>query len=207
MNRSALARDYTVSSAGRYRTITRSSREIYDELLAVRCRRRDLAAWDELVARWSDRLMYYLRRLIDNEHDAANALQDVWMQTFRGIGSLRDGSRLAPWLYMIARRTAMNHFRSKYRRRESLTAEVTAAEACNEDEPLNLENAELVHFGLNQLALFECEVLTLSFLEDLSIAEIAAVLEIPEGTVKSRLFKARRELRRILEKEVQRHDH
>lgn len=147
--------------------------------------------------------MYFLRRLIDNEHDAANVLQDVWLHVFRGLRSLRDDSRLAPWLYMIARRTAMNHHRSKYARREKITSDVADMDTGDdEDEPLNLENAELVHFGLNQLALSDCEILTLSFLDDLSTREIAAVLEIPEGTVKSRLFKARRELRRVLEKEV-----
>ena len=52
----------------------------------------------------------------------------------------------------------------------------------------------------------EREVLTLFFLDDLTISEIAALLEIPEGTVKSRLFKARRDLRRVLEEEVHRHD-
>ena len=62
--------------------------------------------------------------LIDHEHDATNALQDVWLNAFRGIRSLRDSSRLAPWLYTIARRTAMNHFRSKYARRETQTSEV-----------------------------------------------------------------------------------
>jgi RNA polymerase sigma-70 factor (ECF subfamily) len=206
MNQSALRHDYSSEPAGEPQ-IERSSREIYDELLATRCRRRDVAAWDELVDRWNDRLMYYLRRLIDNEHDATNALQDVWLQAFRGLRSLRDSSRLAPWLYTIARRTAMNHFRSKFARRETLTAEVIENETIEvPDEHLNLENAELVHFGLNRLGLHEREVLTLCFLDDLTINEIAALLEIPAGTVKSRLFKARRDLRRILEAEDHRRD-
>lgn len=63
MNLAALPRDYTSEPAGEPQ-IKRSSREIYDELLVTRCRRRELAAWDELVDRWNDRLMYYLRRLI-----------------------------------------------------------------------------------------------------------------------------------------------
>ena len=126
---------------------------------------------------------------------------------FRGIRSLRDSSRLAPWLYTIARRTAMNHFRSKYARRETQTSEVITDEtADDQDEQLNLENAELVHFGLGRLGLPEREVLTLYFLDDLTIGEIAALLEIPAGTVKSRLFKARRDLRRVLEEEAHRHD-
>jgi len=206
MNRPAFRHDYTSEPAGELQ-IERSSREIYDELLVTRCRRNDLAAWDELVVHWNDRLMYYLRRLIDNEHDATNALQEVWLQAFRGLRSLRDSSRLAPWLYTIARRTAISHFRSKYARRETLTAELIDNETNDvPDEQLNLENAELVHFGLNRLGLPEREVLTLSFLDDLTTNEIAALLEIPAGTVKSRLFKARRDLRRILEAEGHRHD-
>jgi RNA polymerase sigma factor (sigma-70 family) len=63
-------------------------------------------------------------------------------------------------------------------------------------------NHELVHYGLAKLGLPEREALTLYFLEDLTIGEMAALLEIPEGTVKSRLFKARSDLRRVLEREV-----
>jgi RNA polymerase sigma-70 factor (ECF subfamily) len=166
-----------------------------------------VAAWDELVDRWNDRLLYYLRRLIDHEHDATNALQEVWLQAFRGIRRLRDRSRLAPWLYTIARRTAMNHFRTQFARRESTDGEVIAESISEDsDEQLDLENAELVHFGLGRLGLPEREALTLFFLDDLSTGEIAELLEIPAGTVKSRLHKARRDLRRILEAEAHRHD-
>jgi RNA polymerase sigma-70 factor (ECF subfamily) len=182
--------------------VNRSSSEIYDELLVMRCRKRDLAAWDELVGRWSDRLGYYLRRLIDREDDASNALQDVWLHAFRGIHTLRQGSSLAAWLYAIARHTAMNHYRASYASREEPAGEAIAEESDNApDEPLQFENAELVHFGLSQLGIAEREVLTLFFLEDLTTAQIAEVLAIPAGTVKSRLFKARRDLRRVLEKE------
>ncbi len=173
----------------------------------TRCRRRDVAAWDELVERWNDRLLYYLRRMIANEHDAANAVQEVWLNAFRNLSSLRDGARLAPWLYTIARRSAMNHFRSKYGSPETQTGELLAEEASVEqDEQLTFENAELVHFGLGRLGLPEREVLTLYFLNDLTVGEIATLLEMPAGTVKSRLSKARRDLRHVLEVEAHRHD-
>lgn len=187
--------------------MSRTSREIYDELLVTRCQRRDVAAWDELVQRWSDRLFYYLRRLIDDEQDAANALQDVWLRAIRGIQSLRDGSRLAPWLYTIARRTAMDHFRESYANLEVSTSDTLANEsedvAATEAE---FENAELVHYGLGQLGLVEREALTLFFLEDLTLKEIAVLLAVPVGTVKSRLFKARRDLRSVIEKETRCHE-
>ena len=183
--------------------VNRTSQEIYDELLVLRCRKRDLAAWDELVRRWSDRLLYYLRRLIDQEDDATNALQEVWLKAFRGISTLRQQDRLAPWLYTIARRCAMNHLRASYARREEDAGEAIAEEAEDvAEEPIRQENAELVHFGLGRLRPAEREVLTLYFLEDLTTSEIGSLLEIPVGTVKSRLFKARRDLRRVLEREA-----
>jgi RNA polymerase sigma-70 factor (ECF subfamily) len=207
MNRPPFGRDYSCEPSGRKLHVTRSSREIYDELLIMRCRQQDLAAWDELVRRWNDRLLYYLRRLIDHEQDATNALQDVWLHAFRGIRTLRDGSRLAPWLYTIARRTAMNHLRRDYALREESSPETLADEVDDvPDERLRLESAELVHFGLGKLGLPGREVLTLYFLEDLSIGEMAELLGVPAGTVKSRLFKARRDLRRILEREAERHE-
>lgn len=101
----------------------------------------------------------------------------------------------------------MSHLRGKYARRETLTSDVITNEiADDQDEQLILENAELVHFGLGRLGMAEREILTLYFLDDLTIDEIAALLEIPAGTVKSRLFKARRDLRRVLEEEAHRHD-
>jgi len=184
----------------------RTSREIYDELLAHRCKNCDVDAWDELVSRWNDRLFFYIRRLIDDEQLATSLLQEVWLRAIRGIKNLRDESRLAPWLYTIARRTAMDHFRGAYGSQEESATEVID-EAVNEsDWQAELENVELVHFGLNQLGVAEREVLTLFFLKDLTLKEIADLLGIPVGTVKSRLFKARRDLRQAVERENNRHE-
>ena len=182
--------------------MTRSAEEIYDELLVTRCRRQDAAAWNELVDRYHGRLLYYLRRLVDDEDRAGSLLQDVWLHVLRGIWTLQDGTRLAPWLYTIARRRAMTDFRGEYSRPEAAcTAAVDAAEEQDDGGQAQFDNAELVHFGLSRIGLAEREVLTLHFLEDLSLVEIGDVLGVPVGTVKSRLFKARRELRSVLERE------
>ncbi|QDT74679.1 RNA polymerase sigma factor [Lacipirellula limnantheis] len=169
----------------------------------LRCRRRDLAAWDELVAAWNDRLFYFLRQLIDHEHDAANVLQEVWLAAFRNIGGLRHDTHFAPWIYIIARRAAMKYYRGRFARDETTSTEVALHEPGSDvDVQRDFDNAELVHYGLGRLPLAERELLTLHFLDDLSIAEIATVLEIPGGTVKSRLWKARQSLRRILDEEA-----
>jgi RNA polymerase sigma factor (sigma-70 family) len=103
----------------------------------------------------------------------------------------------------------MSHYRSVYSN-QGLNAPTPPDEAADPIEPtddtFHLENAELVHFGLSRLEVPQRELLTLYFLDDLSIAEIATVLEIPPGTVKSRLSAARRELRRILDEEASRHE-
>jgi RNA polymerase sigma factor (sigma-70 family) len=134
-------------------------------------------------------------------------LQEVWLGAFRNIGNLKQDARLAPWLYTIARRAAMNHYRDRYAHDEASTDDIESLQTTNDyDEQLNFDNAELVHFGLGRLPLLEREILTLYFLDDLSVAEIATVLEIPAGTVKSRLWKARGSLRRILDEEAARHE-
>jgi RNA polymerase sigma-70 factor (ECF subfamily) len=187
--------------------MTRSAADIQDELLVVRCQRRDVAAWDELVARWNDRLYYFLRRLIDDPQEAAVVLQEVWLHVLRGLAGLRHDARLAPWLYTIARRTAMTYFRRHYAQREEFGSPVIEQELdAADDFQLQLDNVELVHFGLVRVGRAEREVLTLFFLEDLSLQEVATVLDIPVGTVKSRLFKARCDLRTILQQEQARHE-
>lgn len=182
--------------------MARSTSDIYDELLVLRCQRGDNAAWNELVQRYTDRLWYFVRRLIEDDDHAAQVLQEVWLQVLRGLSALRKADRLAPWLYTVARRAAMNHYREQYaapsRESEPDLDQIVDDEPSGADQ---FENAELVHFGLRQLGRTEREVLTLFFLQDLSLGEIAAVLEIPVGTVKSRLSRARRELRCLLNTE------
>lgn len=182
--------------------MTRSPDDIAQELLVVRCRRRDSQAWNELIERYNDRLFYFVRRLVSDEEGARSVMQEVWVQALRSFRHLKSPERLTSWLYTIARRTAFNHYRGRcatFSRHEEATIENAAEE---DDATERLENAELVHFGLNQLELPEREVLTLYFLEAFSVAEIGGILQIPAGTVKSRLSRARSQLRQILEHEA-----
>jgi RNA polymerase sigma-70 factor (ECF subfamily) len=178
-----------------------TAEEIYDELLVLRCRRGEKAALEELVQNWEKRLFYFIRRLVDNEADAWDVLQQTWARVLSGIGALREPRSLGPWLYRVARHAAFNHgqVRVNYHR---LLQDYPAAPAGEEDPGRkDFENAEQVHHSLLQLPLPHREVLTLFFLEDFSIEAIAQVLEVPAGTVKSRLHHAKKALRAILGKE------
>lgn len=155
---------------------------------------------EELIHLWEGRLFYYIRRLVSQESDAWDTLQETWVSVLRGINRLRDPKALSPWLYRTARNQAMNLLRKRYRERDLFPEEADPDDIACEEEG-GFENAERVHFALDQIPLHHREVLTLHFLEDLSLEQIAEVLGIPEGTVKSRLHHAKRALREILEKE------
>lgn len=169
--------------------------DLRDELLVVRCRRQDAEAWADLVDRHHRRLTYFVRRLV--ETDAVDAvLQETWVGVLRGLRSLKPGQRFRPWLYAIARNQAMLRLRKKY---AEATASLDAIEMSDADDgPARLDNAELVHHALTQLPVAQREILTLFFLDDLSVAETADVLAVPIGTVKSRLARAKAQLAVIL---------
>lgn len=183
-----------------------TTRQIHDlELLVLRCQRGEHAAFEELVRQWERKLFFYVRRLVANEEDAWQILQEVWLQVLRGVRSLRDPRRLPVWLYAVTRNTVMSHHREEYARDRILDAAERLASS-KEVEPGSSDDAELVYHGLAQIPRVDREVLTLFFLQDLSIDEVAEVLGIPPGTVKSRLFKAKKTLREILEPEGNHHD-
>lgn len=180
--------------------MSRETDRIRHELLAIRCQRGEPAALAELVRTWERRLFFYVRRMLADEEEAWQVLQEVWVAVLSRIDRLREPGSLPQWLYAIARNTLMSHLRGRYAERERTAEE--GPEPVDEDEPLaRYADVERVYAGLARLPLVDREVLTLCFLEDLTIAEIAEVLAIPPGTVKSRLFKARRALRAVLEGE------
>jgi len=175
------------------------SERILQELLVLRCRRGDAAAWRELIRGWERRLFYYVRRLVGGERDAWDVLQQTWLAAFKALPTLNEPRAFRAWLYRIAHRQAVSHLRSTGAAPDARAAGIDdAAEMTDDgaDDPtFSAEAAEAVHAAMSRLSLPHREVLTLHFLEDMSVDEVAAVLDVPPGTVKSRLFHAKRALR------------
>jgi RNA polymerase sigma-70 factor (ECF subfamily) len=115
----------------------------------------------------------------------------------RGIANLREPASLRAWLFGIARRVAMDRLRRQYARPVDDAAAI-------EDLPAQVADADLesdlgaLEAGMDALPLREREALALFYLRELSIEQIAALLDVPAGTVKSRLFRARNLLRQQL---------
>jgi RNA polymerase sigma factor (sigma-70 family) len=170
---------------------------IEDELLAVRCQLGERAAFDALIDRWHDALWRYARRFVDSDDACGDVVQDIWLRVLRGIGRLRDPARLRSWLFGIARRVVMDRLRTKYTTPPFVETELS--EVASDDDTSNREETiGLLHEELTWLPVVERDVLVLFYLHELSLSELADVIGVPIGTVKSRLFRARALIRRRL---------
>ena len=176
-------------------------RRLAERALVVRAQAGDRAAFHALVEHYQRRLTYFVHRLIGDAEQSRDLLQEIWIEVFRRLAGLESTAAFRVWLYRIAHRRAVKHLR---RKGVEARAQAVIADTIDElvvDEHALLENSELVHHALEQLTLDHREVLTLRFLEDLSIHEIAEVVGCNEGTAKSRLHYAKAAMRTIIKKE------
>lgn len=170
------------------------------EWLALRCQTGDSEAFTDLIAVMERPLLYYATSLTGNQDTALDVLQDVWLKVVRGIRSLKDPGSLKPWLYAITHGVAVDRIRRDYKRDKAEQSQLD--DAFNNEEPsFGEEDATAIRAALSRLGVKHREVLVLHFLQDLSILQIANVVGCSEGTVKSRIHYAKRQLKQILEGE------
>lgn len=171
---------------------------IEESLLVLRARTGDPESFERLMGRYERQILYYLARFVPSHATLWDLHQDVWFAVFRGLPGLNSVEAFRPWLYRIAHDKA-----AKFVQREARTQAIVEPIASSSQEfpaeELSTHDAEAVHYGLSLLSAELREVLTLHYLRDLRIAEIALVLNCPVGTVKSRLHHARAALKQILE--------
>lgn len=167
------------------------------ELLVTRCQLGEPAAFDRLVERWHPPIWRWVRGVAGDAEVAEEIVQEVWLRILRGIGRLRDPARLRSWLFSIVRRTFVDRLRWRYadERHEPLAAEPAGGDAVDE---FAAEEIDLLHAAVATLPPPDRETIVLFYLRELSLQEVAEVLGVPVGTVKSRLHRARRQLRERL---------
>lgn len=174
--------------------------QLYEHVLVIRCQAGDEAAFEELVVRYAPRLRYYLRKMLGDGGNAEDAAQDVWIAVFRGLPRLADAAAFPAWLYRIARDRAYRQMRRAQQTHQPLHEASVAENGLAEEEALSAEDAEAIHVALDTLAPEHREVLVLRFVEDMNYEAIAEVTGCPLGTVRSRLYYAKRALRQALER-------
>ena len=143
-------------------------------------------------------------RMLGNRAEAEELAQEVFLRVHRAIGEFRGDAKLSTWLYAIASRLCLNRLTSGERRVVRLGEETLAWRASREVGPAEeLERTELetaLHRAIAELSEERRIVVVLRDLEGLSYEEIAAALELELGTVRSRLHRARMDLRDKLER-------
>lgn len=167
-----------------------------NELLVIRCQGGDSRAFEQLVESWQERLWRHAWRLTGDEDAAWDVMQEAWIGISRGLHRLAEPAAFPAWAYRIVSHKCRDWLRRQ--RRERQLAELYGSESHESREP-----AEAAYENLNeamtQLSGPDRAILSLRYEDSLSTAEIAVILEIPEGTVKSRLFHARKRLKKFLE--------
>jgi RNA polymerase sigma-70 factor, ECF subfamily len=169
-------------------------------------------AFTYLLGVYQNPVFNLIAHILGNDADAADVLQDVFMKVFKGVRQFHGGSSLKTWIYRIAVHEASNHRRSWLRRRFREVFSLDGGSAGmvvypaerqrSDDTPYDMleqsERHELVKRAVASLAEPYKTVVVLREIEDMTYEEIAVLLGIAEGTVKSRLMRGRELLRRKL---------
>lgn len=179
----------------------------------------DRSAFDEIVRRYQDRVYTLCRRWLDEQEAAEEVTQDVFLALFRSLSSFRGDARLSTWIFKVT----LNHCRNRrqYRRRRAWGRHESLGPGPDEDMPERqvadegpgtdatvhrAEASSVVMRALSELDEAHRQILLLRDVEDLSYEEISEILDLPGGTVRSRIHRARTELAALVTRRVGRED-
>lgn len=168
----------------------------------------DPHAFAQLVARYQKPVYNLVLRTVGNEQDALDLTQETFVRAWRGLPGFRAEAKFSTWLYRLASNVSIDFLRAqKNRRTVSLSAQEESDQAWEMPDPapgpearvLQREQAAQLRRALEQLRPEQRQILTLRSMQGLSYEEIGQCLGLRAGTVKSRLARAREQLRRALE--------
>ena len=172
---------------------------VLDEYLVLSAQAGSHVALDELVRRWTPRLLRHAQHLLGSADQASEVVQETWLAALRSLRRLEDPTHFPGWIYAIATRRCADAIRGNVRLRAFRDkAQSDPTNGCAPDSPderLDMRGA------LSRLQGDQAVVMAMFYGADLSVEEIASALSIPAGTVKSRLHNAREILKTTLGKE------
>ena len=171
---------------------------LYEQTLILRCQTRDDAAFEEIVRLYEAPLRYYLRRITGEGSSVDDILQNVWLDVFRKLPKLRSPRAFPVWLYRIARDKAFHALRRSKRISQLFDNDpgIPLTVQADEQEDFSPDEAARIHACLEKLSLKHREVLLLRFLEGMAYQDIARVVDCNIGTVRSRIYYAKLELKK-----------
>ncbi len=197
----------TLSSVEQDVTEKSPRRDLSDEQLVVLCQGDDHAAFAVLVDRYKNRIHWLVRRMVGGPDDE-DLTQEVFIRVYQAIPGFRGGSAFKTWIYKIAHNLCLSELRKKGRRGEHLSIDEEGDEKLHrllpdarmdlEDEIDKRDLSESIRTLMERLPPQYLTVLTLFYLEQAKYEEIAEIMGIPLGTVKTHIHRARLRLRDLL---------
>ncbi|RRJ97263.1 sigma-70 family RNA polymerase sigma factor [Opitutaceae bacterium TAV4] len=190
---------------------TKAQEVALDRMLVDRFKDGDASAFDEMVSRYWDRIYAVVHQLLRNHQDAEEVTQDAFIRAHRGLVNFRGDSAFSTWLYQIATNLARNRYWYWWRRKRDKTVSFDQPVSSDNETPLSeiyaapvespdditvtQEFVDRVASGMEKLNAKHREILILRNVKNLSYEEIGTILGISVGTVKSRIARARDNLR------------
>ncbi|MHC4581178.1 MAG: RNA polymerase sigma factor [Planctomycetota bacterium] len=166
--------------------------KIENELLVMAAQDGNPAALEKLVSLWQKRLWNYVFGLTADVHASWDITQQRWLEVIKGLRKLREPRSFKAWAYKIATNRAIDWLKDRNRKRPA-ERDSTEVDCSRKDDDSQVR--ELIQ----RLKHDSRVILNLHYFEQLSVVEISIALSIPQGTVKSRLFTAREELKQLWE--------
>ncbi len=159
-------------------------REVEDRDLIGKARRGDVDAYNVLVSRWEKRVFNYVAKLLGHREDAMDVTQEVFLKAWQNLGKLDDAGRFSPWLFRIAHNESYSLLR-KARPQQEITEQAVGDQT---GRLYPVETTLAVERALAQLSPDQREAVVLKVYQGFKFEEMAAILDIPVSTVKSRLY-------------------
>jgi len=170
--------------------VDRSVEQLVDEILVMDSQSGSVKAMEMLVSRWQKRLWQYAYRLTGNAEGAWDVTQESWLGIIKGLRKLHDPANFRAWAYRITTNKSIDWIR---KRKAVTQISIEEIQDHQQQEKKDTGVKEL----LQKLDVKKRAVISLFYFEELSVLEISVALKIPKGTVKSRLHKAKKELKEL----------
>lgn len=170
------------------------------EPLLARCRAGDELAWEELVRRMQKRVYGLALGIVHDPEEARDAAQEVFVKIYHHLGELRQGQAFVPWMLRLTRNASIDRLRRNVVRTPEIAVPAEESHHLRDPRPSPEDDARLadrrrlLHRALGRLGASSREIVVLKEIQGMKLEEIAELLAVPLGTVKSRSHRARIEL-------------
>ena len=174
------------------------------DIILARCRQGDDLAWEALVRRYQGRVYAVAYHFMRDREEARDVAQEIFIKIYRGLHTMREGDRFLPWMLRLARNCCVDRLRRLKVRTPAAEVpvdeapQIAALQPSPEDASITGARHGLLYRAIARLGEKNREMILLREIQELKLEEIADMLGLPLGTVKSRAHRARLELAKVV---------